>query len=182
MNEEYGKRAGLALQAVRRLHSDTRILLRDCGDKLYNGWESVFGNNVTRDMTQSIDGWTDFWMAEGLYRHFTKKEMGSIVEALTVCFIDAKGRNAEPLMILSQIRYRLGDRADVKSVCGWWDGWHAYLDAKDVERQLGVVLAPKEFKGNKDIEWARVLAVPLYSINSVDDVERLMQRVREASP
>ena len=108
MTEEYGKKAGLALQAVRRLHADTRILLRDCGDKLYGGWESIFGNNVTRDMTQSIDGWTDFWMAEGLYRHFTKKDMGGIVEALTVCFIDAKGRNDVPVLILSQIKYRLG--------------------------------------------------------------------------
>ena len=73
-----------------------------------------------------------------------------------------------------------GDNGDVKSVCGWWDGWHAYFDARDMKMQPGTVSSPKEFKGDKEIEWAKVLAVPLYSITSVEYVGELMQRVREA--
>jgi hypothetical protein len=50
MTQDYGKQIMLALRAVEQLHSDCSKLLVDF-DKKMAGWNSVFSNYATRDLT-----------------------------------------------------------------------------------------------------------------------------------
>lgn len=59
-----------------------------------------------------------------------------------------------------------------------WDLWYAYFKWSD-RRVVDEVLVPApQTKGR--IEWAKVIAVPLYSVQSIDHVLQLLERVRSA--
>lgn len=178
MTKDYGRKVGTALEAVRRLHADTSRLLRDCDATIGSGRESVFRSEVTKDLTWHVQ--TEFWMAEGVYRYYEDKAAPApgVVEALTVCFFDVRGRVPEPFLLVGRFRYRVDPATGARAECKGWDLWYSYLDWW-ADRSPGVV----QTLVNPDdrIERVSLVGVPLYDINSLGDVERLFEQVRAAA-
>jgi hypothetical protein len=171
MTTDYGQRIVLALQAIRQLHADTSRLLVDFGKTVGAGWISVFGNYATRDLTYNVNA--DFWMAEGVYRYWARKENLGTVKALTVCFF---GRGIkEPLLLVSQLKYRMDGASEIKSVCKEWDLWQLFFDWSDQTIADDMLSFAGADKGR--IESANLVAKPLYAIAQLDDVAAMMNRV-----
>jgi hypothetical protein len=181
MSKDYGKMMGNAIKAVARMHSDTSKLLQDCDGTIGKGRESVFGNNATRDVTSLVKA--EMWMAEGVYRYYdaSDKRKG-LVDGITACFHDVEKHSlVEPLLIFGRIQYHLDADDAIRDVCKGWDLWYALIDWAD-PFELHQVLTPVPPELDADrIEWLRLIAVPLYSVKSMDDVVRLMKTVREHS-
>lgn len=120
-------------------------------------------------------------MAEAVYRyyHSDDQQAQGRIEGITVSFFDYQRRVEEPLLIVAELQYHVeGEESQIKSVCKGWDIWYAFLDWSE-NRQLDVILAGRNIDNGR-IEWFKVVAVPLYSIQSMQDVEKLMSRVRSA--
>jgi hypothetical protein len=175
MSDDYGKKLTSALAAIRRLHSDTSKLMVDFDAYMFaDGWDSVFENVATRDLTYHVKA--KFWMAEGVYRYYTKNPKGGLVEGLTVVFFDP--RADEPLFLTGQLQYRLEANKLISDACGAWDICRLYFDLID-KRELGRVYRHKNID-NGGIESAKVLAVPLMSIQSLADAQAKLNEIREA--
>lgn len=187
-DDDYGRKVGQALAAVRRMHADVSKLLVDAEGAIGKGKVSVFDAYATRDLTYHFKA--DFWMAEGVFRLYAPKPPASepMVEGLTVRFFDTESRIEEPYLIVGQLKYRLEggrtlvdylkdltDRTDKRG----WHLWHAYSDWSGDRRQAGVVLTGGPLTA-KRVEWFKVIGVPLFSITSMADVVALMKRVRDA--
>jgi len=178
MNTEYGLKVGLALRAICQLHSDTSKLLVDFDKRqLRPNWYSVFENFATRDLTYHVKA--DFWMAEGVYRYYANDSIPGNVEGLTVCFFNQVfPQYDEPLLLLAHIKYRFDQNLQIKQVCDPWDIWKLFFDFRD-DRALDEILYAQN-AGSGRIAFASLLAVPLYGIRNLEDVEAAMVRVRNA--
>jgi hypothetical protein len=93
------------------------------------------------------------------------------------------------LLLVARIQYSAegavakpgaGDAVGVKGVCREWDIWGLYFDWGQ-SRELGKVLAYEAIDGGR-IGWARLIAVPLFSITRIEDVVRLMDEVLVSKP
>ncbi len=178
MKTEYGSKVAGALKAVAQMHSDTSKLLVDCDKQIGRGRRSVFGSYATKELTYNFQA--EYWMAEGVYRYYEAGPM--LVDGVTVAFFH--GQAIEPLLLVAQIRYsyKPGDPEPpvLRDRCDEWDAWSLYFSWGE-SRELGKVHA----YGGSDagrIEWARLVAVPLFSIRRIEDVVEMMDRVRAASP
>lgn len=186
MTTEYGMRISGALKAIVQLHSDTSRLLVDCDKHLGKGRPSVFGSYATRDLTYHYKA--EFWMAEGVYRYYPAGP--NAVDGITVAFHYAGAPSVdpetEPLLLIARIQYSsLPDTtppgsAPVKGRCEEWDVWNLYF-VWGRNRQFGKVLE-YESVDNGRISWARLIAVPLYTVDSIELVVRLADEVGAASP
>jgi len=176
MSTEYGKRITGALNAVAQLHSDTSKLLVDFDSRmLRSGWTSVFDNFATRDLTYHVKA--DYWMAEGVYRYYFHEAFPKSIRALTVCFLARQIE--EPVLLTAKVNYRMESGAQIKLVCKGWDVWQIYFDwMKEAELERVMECGALD---NGRIESAAVLAVPLYSINKIEDVDAKMLQVMKAS-
>jgi hypothetical protein len=182
VSDDYGQRVGMALKAVRQLHEDASRLLSDCDRVLAKGKRVCTRTYAaTGGMSSLLNG---SWMAKGAYRCYAAapdKQPG-LVEAVCLCFFGEIVARDEPLLIAGQISYRLDAGQGLADVCDGWDLW--YLFANDCpERRYDEVLwsGPLTWQeGGKSFDGFRLLAVPLYSIKSLDDVVALMNRVRAA--
>jgi len=175
MSVDYGKKLATALAAIRQLHSDTSKLMVDFdGNMFADGWYSVFENVATRDLTYHVKA--KFWMAEGVYRYYTKHATPGLVEGLTVVFFDPRAE--EPLFLTAQVQYRVEANKLISDVCAAWDIWWLYFDLTD-KRELGRVYRHGNIDNGR-IEWAKVLAVPLLSIQGLTDAEAKLKEIREA--
>jgi hypothetical protein len=67
----------------------------------------------------------------------------------------------------------------MKNACKPWDIWKMYYDWNDRQELEKVIALGSQDNGR--IEWTKLLAVPLYSIKSVEDAEKLMTQVRRVS-
>jgi hypothetical protein len=178
MNTEQGQKIAGALKAVAQLHSDTSKLLLDCDAYIANGRRSVFGNNATRDLTWHAKA--AHWMAEGVYRFYEGNSLN--VDAITVTFFKPD-EEFEPLLKVGRIQYKVpGDGlADaLRQVCNEWDLWWLYFDS-GAARQVGKVIEYSDLDDHR-IVWARLIAVPLFTIHRIEDVRQLMTRVVESGP
>jgi hypothetical protein len=116
-------------------------------------------------------------MPGGLYRLYDASESRpGLVEGITVYFIDDESHSDEPLLILGQIKYHIEQDTPVKNVSKEWDLWHAFFSCSD-NQTLNEVLTPTSEDTNR-IEWMKVIAVPLYTVQNMECVEKLMERVR----
>ncbi len=168
--EDYGKQINVALRAVEQMHSDCSRLLLEF-DRKMEGWTPVFGSYATRDLTYNVRA--QRWMAEGIYRLYSNKSEPGLVRGLTISFIEAD--TDQPLLLVAEIRY--AERAsDIKTVCREWDLWGLFFDWGG-QRVYDKVLSFPAPDPTKRIESAQLIAEPLYSIKSVDEVAELMNRV-----
>ncbi len=175
MTTEYGRKVAGALRAVRQLHSDTSKLLVDFDSKrLRDGWTSVFGNTATSGQTAVVE--TSYWMAEMVFRYYVKPPLLDLAECAAVSFFHSKGKSEEPLLLVAQIKYQLPSGTAMKDFCRLWDIWYLFFDWNHDQNLEKVISIASADRGR--IEWARVLAVPLYSITRVEDAEQLMTQVR----
>jgi hypothetical protein len=180
MIDDYGKKIGRALEAIRRLHSDASRFLQACDGTIGKGKEPVHGSCATKELT--LDVRAEFWMAEAVYRYYYADdgENRGQVDGVTVLFIDRQRRVDEPLLIAAQLQYRVdGEAFDIRSTCHEWDIWRAFFEWSET-RKLGEILVGTNSDGGR-IEWVKLIAVPAYSIQSMQHVEKLMNQVRNTS-
>lgn len=186
-SDEYGKKVNQALAAVRRMHGDVSKLLVDAEGTIGKGKVPVFGSYATQDLTYHYKA--DCWMAEGVFRVWAAKPPAdqAVVEALTVRFFDLESRIAEPYLLVGQFKYRLqqdvsaADYLTDKTAKGdkrAWHLWYAYAGWSGERRRPGEVLVGSRLE--KNVEWFKVIGVPLYTITSMGEVLALMDRVRAA--
>lgn len=175
MSENYGELVGGALRAVAQLHSDTSRLLVDCEKRIGDGRKSIFGNWVTQDLTYNLRA--QQWMAQGVFLYYPAGERS--VDAITVSFLQDYSR--EPMFLIARIQYAGPENASteedefavVKSLCKGWDLWYLYFRG---ERLVNEVIEYRNAEKGR-IELARAIAVPLYSIGSIEDVIQLRNRL-----
>jgi hypothetical protein len=175
VSTEYGEKVALALRAVLQLHSDTSKFLVDYDNmRVGLGWNSVFGNVATSSISTTVRA--EWWMAEGVYRYYVKAPAVDLVEGLLVSFFHVPQKSKEPLLLVAQIKYQAAADSSIRDVCKQWEIWELYYKRND-RQELEKVIAFGSLDDGR-IEWARVLAVPLYSIKRVEDAEQLMAKVR----
>jgi hypothetical protein len=174
MSVDYGKKLAAALAAICQLHSDTSKLMVDFDSNMSaDGWNSVFENFATRELTYNVKA--KFWMAQGVYRYYTKDAKPGLVEGLTVVFFDPLAE--EPLFLTAELQYCMEAKKLIRNVCDAWDIWWLYFDLTD-KRELGRVYRHGNIDNGR-IEWAKVLAVPLLSIQSLTDAEARLKQIRD---
>jgi len=174
MAEDYGVLITGAVRAVASMHGDTSKLLLDCDKYIGKGRPSVFGNYATRDLTYNVQA--KHWMAEGVYRFYLAGSHR--VEAVTASFLEES--TAEPMFLIGQIQYRCDNALEeeltaIKRICTEWDVWSLYFDWG--ERVHDVVLKYENIDDGR-IESARLIAVPLFSIASIEQVVALKNRLQ----
>lgn len=173
MSESYGKKIAMALRAVRQLHGDTSKLLVDYDKtRIAEGCYSVF-KNVTQELSYSVNA--PYWMAQYVYRYYAKKSTPGLVEGLTVCFF--RENIDEPILATAQIQYRLaGDTLP----CDAWDIWYLFFEPPGECKPLGKVHTCHRFVRDT-VDWGKVLASPLFSIRRIEDVEQMLEQVRQTA-
>jgi len=169
MTEGYGRQVGTALRAVLQLHSDTSRLLVDC-DRIFEG-ESIFGNYATRELTYNVSARS--WMAGGVYRFYRDPSDPQIVWGVTVCFIDNDNvkKPPEPTLIVGRIEYAMTDNEPAD--CNCWDLWNQY-DKSDGFEGVQMISDPYD---DQRIERIWLQAGPLYSVNSIEDIEGMKKEI-----
>jgi hypothetical protein len=170
MTEDYGKQMNIALRAVEQMHSDCSRLLLDF-DRKMEGWAPIFGSYATRDLTYNVRA--QRWMAEGVYRLYSNRSHPSVVRGLTISFIEPD--TDQPLLLAAEIRYA-DQKSDIKTVCREWDIWGIFFDSGG-RRIYDEILSSLVPDPTKRIGSAQLIAKPLYSIKSVDEIAELMKRV-----
>jgi hypothetical protein len=168
--DDYGKRINAALRAVEQMHSDCSRLLLDF-DRVMEGWKPIYGNFATRDLTYNVRA--QRWMAEGVYRLYSHASLPSVVRGLTICFIGPDVE--EPVLLVAEIKYS-DSESEIKTICREWDMWQVYFDWAG-ERTNDKVISVANPDSDKRIRSALLVAKPLYSINSLDEVTELMKLV-----
>lgn len=174
LNENYGKQVGMALRAVEQMHSDCSRLLLDF-DRKMEGWTPIYGNFATRDLTYHVRA--QRWMAEGVYRLYSHKSNRATVRGLTISFIEPD--SDEPLLLVAEIKYGV-KISDIKTACREWDLWGIFFDWGG-QRVFNQVLQFGPIDPQKRIESAKLIAKPLYSIKSMEEVAALMDQVTAAT-
>lgn len=180
MTDDYGRKIGQALAAVRRMHADVSKLLVDVEGTIGKGKASVFGSYSTRGVSASYRD--PQWMAWFVYRYFAAGDGAdpSVVDAVTVWFFDGLKRIEEPHLVVGQLCYQLEPgQVQLKGICQEWDLVRAFGEWS------GPVAADRVYAGRASpdraaIRWYKVAGVPLFSVSSMDDVTALMDRVRAA--
>ena len=107
MTDDYGKRVGLALRAVRQLYADTSRLLSDCDAAVGRGKPLATKNTgAVKDTYWSLG---KEWMPEGAFRCYSPEPDArpGLVEAVCACFFGEKVAAEEPLLIVGRYTYRL---------------------------------------------------------------------------
>lgn len=177
--DDYGKKISLALAAVRRMHADVSKLLLDADGTLGKHKASVFGNWATRDLNYKPKA--DYWMSWFVYRYYASAEGAApgLVEGLSVCFFDNLNRITEPHLLVGQFSYDLAPDQEIGKVCQEYDLVFAYVQwsGPPVPRRVLTGSRPPQ---RPAINWYKVIGAPLYAINAMDDVTRLMEQVRVA--
>lgn len=175
MTEEgYGKQIGTALRAVEQMHSDCSKLLLDF-DRRMEGWKPIHGNTATRDLTYHVRA--QRWMAEGVYRLYSHESLPSTVRGLMICFLGPD--TDQPVLLVAQIKYA-DHKSEIKAVCREWDMWQIYFEY-GVDRTYDNIISLSSPDRDQRFESVALIATPLYSINSMEEVADLMNRVTGGS-
>jgi hypothetical protein len=137
-------------------------------------FKCIFGNTATSGMSSALS--SGFWMAEGVFRYYAIPDESGVVFGFMVVFEDwTKKRVDEPLVIAGRIQYEVGKGQEVAGVCQHWDIWYLFFD-KNEERDLGTVINFQDpYPGR--IKYASLVAAPLYSFESVEEVRQLLSLV-----
>lgn len=179
LSDDYGQRIGMALKAVRQLHADASKLLSDCDGIIGKGRRvCTRGYAATGGLSTLLGG---KWMPEGAYRCYAASDARpGRVEAVCLCFHGEVVACDEPVLIVGRIDYRLNAGQELQELCDGWDLWYLLAD-NCPEQTYGKILGggPLSWQdGGKSFDGFHLIAVPLFSITSMDDVVALMDRVR----
>ena len=169
---DYGKKMGQALKAVAIMHSQVSRLLLDC-DSLFPDYESVFINYATRDLTYHVKA--DFWMAEGVYRYWFQQ--GQSLLGVTAMFHGLEDKLEQPLFVVGCMDYLDITPQNVKQRCNEWDLWDAVTDWAPQPPRLGQVIDLSDPDSKGRIQNMRVIVVPLFQIENLDDVKNLFRKL-----
>ena len=169
---DYGKKMGQALKAVATMHSQVSQLLSDC-DSLFPDYESVFGNIVTSELTRHVKA--NFWMAEGVYRYWFRQ--GQSLLGVTAMFHEWEAKLEQPLFVVGCIDYLDITSQNVKQRCTGWHLWWAVMDWAPQPPRLGEVIDLSDPDGKGAIQNMRLIAVPLFQIENLDDVKILFRKL-----
>ena len=162
---ENGKLMGLAIKAILDLQSDCIKLFRDLDKELELGdLQAISGNTITTGLGSSITS-PGLYVAQYLYRLYAPEDSKHHVLGVNICLHDHNSKRyfAEPLFIAANVRYD-PTLADESLATRSWDPWAAFLDWNS-DRSYGKVLDVPP--GRSTIEKIVVVAVPLYSITSI---------------
>ena len=168
----YGKKIGQALKAVATMHSQVSQLLSDC-DSLFPDYEPVFGNIVTSGLTYHLKA--DFWMARAVYRYWFQQ--GKPVLGVTAMFRSMAVELEQPLFLVGCIEYPDTTSQNIRQRC---DGWHLWLALRDWAPKplaLSEVINLPDPDGKGTIRNMKLIAVPLFEIENLDDVRMLFKRI-----
>ncbi|MDD9819278.1 MAG: hypothetical protein OXR07_00140 [Nitrospira sp.] len=184
MTDGYGKKVNNAVKAVRQMYADTSKLLQACDNTIGKGAEPVWANRVTHDVSRHIEG-PERWMAREVYRYYKpgqRKPTANqhvIVEGVAVVFVTSEPVD-EPLFIVGQFEVEGGNLK-------WEDRWalqKGFFDWSDtcVLDEVIHVSPPShdDIDDHNRIKNMKLIAVPLYQIQGITDVQALMDRVRQS--
>lgn len=172
MHPEYGKQVGQAFAAVQQLHHDVSRLLTDTIPRL--GHERDVNTAVVKGTSWQVNvpnGWMPYcvclWLVGG-------DLPPRVAEVLMVYFWNPPPKPTSPHLVAARFEYKPQGDGQIKS--DFWDAWNAWTKW-DQPFPVGVVnrFSPPN---NDRIESATLTAVPLFDIASVDDVLKLMEKVR----
>ena len=172
MHPEYGKQVGQAFAAVHQLHHDVSRLLTDVAAKLGDG--RVNEKSVIKETSWLVNR-PNQWMPYSVCLTSTGGDLpANVVESLMVYFWHEPPRLLEePHLVLAQLTYKAGENGRIDP--RYWDTCDACFKWSDVFPNGEVSqYSPSDSR----IETVTLLAVPLFDIASVDDVLKLMERVR----
>ena len=169
---DYGKKVGQALKAVAKMHSQVSQLLSDC-DASFPDYMSVFGNTVTGGLTYHVKA--RFWMAEAVFRYWFKE--GQPLLGITAMFHPWEGNLEQPLLVVGCIDYSDITSQNVKERCDGWPLWHAVMDWGPQPPRLGEIIELSEPDERGAIQSMKLIAVPLFQIENLDDVTSLFKRL-----
>jgi len=169
---DYGKKVGQALKAVAQMHFQVGQLLSDC-DKLFPDYESVFGAIATRDLTRSVNA--PFWMAEGVYRYWFR-ESPSVIGVTALFHQREGGKLEEPLFVVGQIDYDSNGQ-EAKDQCDPWDLWEAVMGWAPQPLRMGEAINLRNPEKGGRIQNMKFIVVPLFQIESLDDVRTLFRKI-----
>ncbi len=169
---DYGLKVAGALNAVTTLHSEFGQLLLEC-DSLFRGYSSCYGNTVTKQLTYGVRG---PWINEAVFRFWDNGEEPKDgirkIPGVTAIFRDSGKPELlkQPVFIAGIIDYRVPGK-DILRVREW-DLWHVWMSWSETP-----TFDTKMVMANPDdsIAEVRAVAVPLLSLESVEDVKGLFE-------
>ncbi len=179
-NDDYGMKVEKALYAVQQMHQDVAKLILLLDKKLDR--KPVL-SRITDEWKFGVNA--GLWMPEGMHRLYAVPNAPGRVEGITVAFINLYGEPIDqPLLLVGQAEFGCG--AELKSTLtdadNLWCLWNAYLVWREERtlNQLQRVQPPADRdKSRGALKWVRVIAIPLYSVNAIEDVLKLLERTRE---
>lgn len=179
MSAEQGELVAIAFQTVRECHEGVRRLIVDLdGHMTKKGWCRIGDyDSVTADFTRAAKG--PHWMAKRLFLRYANPDATpGIVEGVNIRFFAEQQQLHAPILYAGRCRYAPKVWDGVKKRRFYWDFENGYGKwAETKAEELGVVATCRNEA--QCVEKMCVVAVNLYSIEKVDDVVALLDRVRQ---
>lgn len=181
VSDDYGVKIEEALLAVRQMHADVTKLISLLDTKL-NRKPVVM--KITDQWKFALD--SEIWMPEGMYRIYAVPDVPGCVEGITAVFLNYWGEPIrEPLLLVGQAQFATQTADELRTALmegeNVWFLWNAYLKWQDrrVMNEVLPVQGPNDLdQSDGKLRWVQVVAVPLYSIEGIEDVLALLQQVR----
>ena len=175
LGTDNGKLMGSAIKAVLDMQSDCVKMFRDLDKQLeLSDLRQISGNTITTGLGSSITS-PGLYLSQYLYRLYAPRGSLQSVLGINICFHDhnVKRYFIEPLFIAANISYEATQTDEALAVKSW-DPWAAYLDWNQ-DRTFGTALDVNP--GRSGISKIAVVAVPLYSITSIEVAVRTINLV-----
>jgi hypothetical protein len=184
MATDAGRLIAIAFQAAKQCQKDVGKLLRDLDGYMgTEGWTRLWDNGrdaVTYGVSKSPNA--EHWMAKRIYRLFKNPSVApEIVDGINIRFFADHPAIREPLLLVGRGKYNVPSGKHVRDVAEMWDLEQAFRKWCDASiDDLGKPLSCRNVDDGR-IASLSVIGVDLYSIRSLDDVKRLLARVRGES-
>jgi len=178
VNDEYGKQIGKALEAIALLQSDVSRLFKEMHNDEFRGYDSVFGSFCTKDVSKDYK--RSRWMPKAVYRYYRKSD-SPLIDGVTAVFLAGNSKSVEPVLIVSQVMYRILPSGKPRK-CKEWDVYNLYVGCDELLPNGEIIFRDYRTDDSEDqrFDWAKLVAVPVYSIADRDRVKALVNDVRNA--
>ncbi len=127
-----GEKIALALKLLRQAYSEAGLLLCELDNFMReHGWEPVYGNRTTRDVTSHLDNPTN-WLLQGTFRYYQNHLSPLTDDPITrlgitiVWWQDAIEDDLDPFVIIGRTE---GLEIDMEH----WDLWTSWFQDDDPE-------------------------------------------------
>jgi hypothetical protein len=174
MIENYGTQMTTAIKAVLQMHSDASKLLLDL-DKTMQGYQTLFGSIATINLSWDVK--TGKYMADGLFRHYVRKDDETQVRAVNICFFDVNDLSfEEPILVAAHISYFSVAKNMPEKSKRAWDPWTAFASWNQEKVFNKRIVLDGPLKGGA-IQSVILTATPLFSIHNQETVKALINAV-----